>query len=211
MKKYLAGVSVALAAMVFGGCAQDCPAPKAPPMQAHYQFSHIVNKMANDLINCKAVQKNKNLPFVLTSFVNLNNFKETSNFGRMISETLMTELVKKGVKVIDYRGQNAITVKKRNGEFFLSRAASQLKPQVKNAYIIVGTYTAYGNSIVVNARLMNNQTGEVVSASDMMIEDPFLLREVCADGLCKKTLKNPPKVPTIHIKKDICDESGPCD
>lgn len=209
MKKYLTGISVAIVALFFGGCTKDCPPPQAPPMQVSYKFNHVVNKIANDLINCKAVQKNKNLPFVLTSFVNLNNFKETSNFGRMVSETLMSELVKKSIKVIDYRGQNAITVQKRDGEFFLSRVASQLKLQVKNAYIVVGTYTSYGNSIVANVRLIDNKTGEVVSASDIIIKDPLLLKEVCVNGLCKKTPPTP--VRTIKIQKDICDKAGPCD
>ena len=220
MKKQFATASAIIAALIFGGCTQpDCPAPKTKPMQTNYKFNKIVqtnykfnkivNKIANDLINCEAFQKNKDFPFVFTSFVNLHDFSQTSNFGRMLSETLMSEVVKKGIKVVDFRGQNVITIDKKKGEFFLSRVASRLKPQIKNAYIVVGTYSAYGNGIVVNARIIDNKSGAIVSASNVIIKDPLLLSQVCTNGLC-----NTKKVKierTIRIEKDPCDKSGQCE
>ena len=143
----------------------------------------------------------------VTSFVNLHNFQQSSNFGRLLSETLITALTRRGLDVVDFRGQKAITLKKREGEFFLSRDASRLKPKFYNTNIVVGTYGLYGDRLVLNVRIMNNRTGKVIAAAESIITDPKLLAQICQDGLCKER----PKEAMISIQQDPCDDGKPCE
>ena len=124
-----------------------------------------VKFVSNELLIDPKVKENN---IILTSFVNLHRLKETSNFGRVFSENLINYITKKGFRVADFRGQSFVSINK-NGEFFLTREASKLNEKVKNKYVLVGTYTPYKDGIMVNARLIDNLSGVVLSASTVRI------------------------------------------
>ena len=53
-----------------------------------------------------------NKPVLITSFVRLDKLKETSEFGRVIGESMINELSNRGFNVIEYRGQMAVSIKR---------------------------------------------------------------------------------------------------
>lgn len=108
--------------------------------------------------------KNQNIKkVILTSFVNLSEFKKTSTFGRASSESMINELHIRNFRVLDFRGQDYISINE-NGEYFLTRDTKKLKEKYGEVYILVGTYSKFDqNSISINARLMNIDSGEVIS------------------------------------------------
>jgi hypothetical protein len=61
-----------------------------------------------------------NKPILITSFVRLDEFKQTTEFGRVVSESLINELSNKGFEIIEFRGQMAVSVNDE-GEYFISR------------------------------------------------------------------------------------------
>jgi len=102
---------------------------------------------------------------VVTSFVLLDDLKTTSKFGRLLGESMISELHTKGFKVTDFRGRDAILVNKK-GEFYITRDTSKLKDEMANANILVGTYSSFDqNAILVNVRIMNFGTGEILSSA----------------------------------------------
>ena len=105
----------------------------------------------------------KNDAIVFTSLVDLNDFKESSNFGRLFSESLMTELSRRGFKVIEYRG-DAVVTKIKKGEFKLNRARIQ-DIEDKNTLVLVGTYSKINDYIIVNVRIVEKDTGVLVAAA----------------------------------------------
>lgn len=193
---------------LFGGCTPQrvaIPVKDSTPKKQQIDDQTVVlrdsiREIADELLNKNTIKKTHDMPIAFTSFVNLNNFSKSSNFGRLMSETLMSEMIRRGAKVSDFRGQNAITVRKRNGEFFLSRNASLLKSKVQNTYVLVGTYTTYGKDIILNVRIMDNNSGLVLSSASVIIRDPLLFKEMNAQNMR-----------VVQIKKDICDKSTPCD
>jgi len=107
---------VALGVIGLSGC--SCPQPvynvKAAGKKVDLYAAAAM--AADELLTCKVLKENKSTPIVLTSLVNVHKFQETSDFGRLFSETLLSEISKRGYNVIDYRGENII-IQKQQGEF----------------------------------------------------------------------------------------------
>ncbi len=102
--------------------------------------------------------------FIVTSFANLNRLSETTSFGRLISENLIHELQVRKWHVFEVRLTKDVIINE-TGEFSLSRDIKKLKEQFKIAGIVTGTYSVSGNSIIVNARVIDINSGIVLSSA----------------------------------------------
>lgn len=103
-------------------------------------------------------------PVLITSFVRLDNFKKTSEFGRVISESLINEMYNRGFNIIEYRGQLAVSVND-SGEYFITRKPHHMKEKIPNTYIVVGTYSRQHRKIILNTRVIDNITGKIISSA----------------------------------------------
>ncbi|MBU1657626.1 hypothetical protein KKG72_01060 [bacterium] len=135
----------------------------------HYAptFPSGVKIVADEL--SKGMLDYRNHKLVLTSLVDLNNFKESSNFGRLFSESLMTQMTLRGNHVIEFRGDDIVT-KTQHGEFKLNRARIQ-SIEDKDILILVGTYSKMDDSVIVNVRIIEKNSNILVSAASAYI--PF--------------------------------------
>jgi len=142
----------------------------------------------------------KNNKYVITTFVNLNEFTKTSNFGRILGESLINELHTRRFKIIDFRAKESILVNKF-GEFSLTRDVLKLKDEMPESLIVVGTYSTIENdSIVINARIINNFSSDVISTAKVI----YNYKDCKQLNLCKKIEKKPIiKIKTIPIIEDI--------
>ena len=137
--------------------------------------------------------KKNNTNIVLTSFADLNKLNKTTTFGRLISESMFRELQIRQFKVVDFRGQNAVSINK-TGEFHITRNISKLKNQIKTSeYILVGTYVIFEhNNILINARIIDSETGYIISTARVVYE----IEDCSLFNLCPKDIKS------INLVKD---------
>jgi len=137
----------------------------------------------------------------LTSFVNLKKLNRTSQFGRVLGESLFSELFVRGFNVTDFRGQNAISVNK-TGEFFITRNIEKLDSEVPNSYILVGTYSKIDQNVMINARILDNKTGKLISSARSM----YANEDCSLFGICNNLQRKIKIVPTTKMasisKKD---------
>lgn len=110
------------------------------------------------------VKMDTNKPVLITSFVRLDQFKETSEFGRVISESLINELSNRGFNIIEFRGQMAVSINDQ-GEYFISRKPHEIKNKIPSTYVVVGTYSRQIGKIILNARVIDNITGKIISSA----------------------------------------------
>ncbi len=101
---------------------------------------------------------------IVTSFANLNRLSETTSFGRLIAENLIHELQVRRWQVFEVRLTRDIIINE-TGEFSLSRDIKRLKEQYKIGGIVTGTYSLTGNNIIVNARVIDINSGIVISSA----------------------------------------------
>ncbi len=105
-------------------------------------------------------------PVVVTTFVNLDNMKETSGLGRLIAENIIHELQVRGWKVFDIRLAKDIVVKPQ-GEFSITRDIRNLRNYYNVNAVITGTYAITSNVVIVNARVIDVKTGIVISSGQV--------------------------------------------
>lgn len=114
------------------------------------------------------MMKNKkmltNKAVLITSFVRLDDLKKTSEFGRVLSESLINELSNRGFNVIEFRGQVSVSINEK-GEYFITRDISKLKDRIASTYVVVGTYSRQYGKIMLNARVIDNASGQIISSS----------------------------------------------
>ena len=121
-----------------------------------------ITSLAAQMMQNKKMDTNK--PVLITSFVRLDQFKKTTEFGRVISESLINELSNRGFNIIEFRGQMAVSINDE-GEYFISRKPHEIKGSIPNTYVVVGTYSRQAGRIMLNARVIDNITGKIISSA----------------------------------------------
>lgn len=121
-----------------------------------------ISSLATQIMTNKKLDTTK--PVLITSFVRLDQFKTTSEFGRVVGESLIDELSNRGFNIIEFRGQMAVSINDK-GEYFLSRKPHEIKNEVPSTYIVVGTYSRQNGKVILNARVIDNITGKVISSA----------------------------------------------
>ena len=121
-----------------------------------------ITSLATQMMRNKKIDVNK--PILITSFVRLDEFKKTTEFGRVVSESLINELSNRGFNITEFRGQMAVSINDE-GEYFISRKPHELKNKIPNTYVVVGTYSRQPGKIMLNARVIDNITGKVITSA----------------------------------------------
>lgn len=121
-----------------------------------------INSLATQMMRNQKMNTSK--PVLITSFVRLDNFKKTTEFGRIVSESMINEMSNRGFNIIEYRGQTAVSVNER-GEYFITRNPYKLKDEIPNTYVVVGTYSRQFGKVMLNARVIDNITGRIISSA----------------------------------------------
>ncbi|RXJ61184.1 hypothetical protein CRV06_14570 [Halarcobacter anaerophilus] len=127
-----------------------------------YTIEDTINSLATQMMQNQKMSTSK--PLLITSFVSLSNFKKTTEFGRIVSESLINEMSNRGFNIIEYRGQMAVSINEK-GEYFISRNPHKLKEKIPNTYVVVGTYSRQYGKVMLNARVMDNITGKIISSA----------------------------------------------
>lgn len=153
-----------------------------------------------------------NKTLVFTSLVDVNNLKQSSNFGRLYTDLMISQLEQEGWKIIDYRGEEIVS-RSGLGEFYLNR--SKLKSIPKDASVFVGTYGKYKNGLLLNLRILRMSDNRVLTTSSILLEDNEALsmaeHDHCKNLSCyKPAIKKPNNTYSIKVVKDDCSNADNC-
>lgn len=125
-------------------------------------LENTITSLATQMMQNKKFKTNK--PVLITSFVRLDNLKKTTEFGRIISESMINELSSRGFNVIEFRGQMSVSVNE-HGEYYITRNVEKMKQKIVNTYVVVGTYSRQYGKVMLNARVLDNNNGQIISSS----------------------------------------------
>ncbi|MDP2104917.1 MAG: FlgO family outer membrane protein, partial [Desulfobulbaceae bacterium] len=107
---------------------------------------------------------------IFTTLVNLDDLRQTSTFGRTMSESLATQLFQHGYGVVELRKVANIMIQAKNGEMVLSRDAARLAQQYEANAIVAGTYSLTPKTVIINVKLLDVRSQEVLSVAGMELE-----------------------------------------
>lgn len=138
----------------------------AADMSAHVTtqdtLESTITSLATQMMQNKKFDTTK--PVLITSFVRLDNLKKTTEFGRVISESMINELSNRGFNVIEFRGQMSVSVNAQ-GEYYITRNVDRMKQKIVNTYVVVGTYSRQYGKVMLNARVLDNNSGQIISSA----------------------------------------------
>jgi len=107
------------------GCSASRANVQVPVPTEHVLTGGLVKSgyaIADSLVTHSNVPIGANDTILVASFVNINNLKESSTLGRMLSEHVASRLAQHGYKVIDMRLiTKSVFMQEGKGEFLLSR------------------------------------------------------------------------------------------
>lgn len=156
-----------------------------------------------DQIERNADRKSLSNTFIITSFVNLNRLSETTPFGRLVAENLIHELQVRKWQVFEVRLTKDIVINE-TGEFSLSRDIKKLRDQYKIGGIVTGTYSVSGGHVIVNSRVVDINTGLVVSSGQIHLPVNWFTDELLLNDDHLRTMK------VVGDTPYSCREVGTC-
>jgi TolB-like protein len=158
--------------ILFTGCIQNPKPIRTPPPKQNLNVAYGI-KEASERLSYNLLNHTKDIKvkyIAVTTFVNLNNFTEASDFGRLLPEVMLTQLYLHGYNVSDFRTYKGLKIRKKDGEFILTRDTKEMKELLVNDYLLVGTYILDRNLVILNARLVDTIEGKLVSAAQVNID-----------------------------------------
>ena len=111
------------------------------------------------------------LPILVTTFVNNDNLKETSRFGRILQEHIASRLVQTNYTVKEIKLRQTLLMQEQSGETMLSRDTQKIDPKqsLTSQAILVGTYSYTDRVMYISARLVNPKDRNIISSYDYQL------------------------------------------
>ncbi len=127
-----------------------------------------VSKIAGDMLEKNRLYYlDRTLPILSTSFVNLDDLKETSTFGRLLGVRVASRFSQHGYRVVELRlSKGSVVIQEKDGEFVLSRETARLEGSHNAQAIILGTYSLGENRIYLSVRLVDIRNNSAISSYD---------------------------------------------
>ncbi|MDR3074291.1 MAG: hypothetical protein LBV01_06175 [Deltaproteobacteria bacterium] len=113
------------------------------------------------------------------SFVNQENFSQSSPLGRFMAEQLIYEFNQRGFPVREYRMASSLTAREGEGEFILSRSVAAIPANTPGVLFVAGTYFVDRQAVFINARLVRGN-GVVLRTAQLVLPNSAMTRRMLA-------------------------------
>jgi TolB-like protein len=161
----------------------DAELNKAQQKQSHrqsktYDINHYARGLMQDLVaNLQYV--NATTPVAVVSFVMLDSDYNVANLlGIQLAESLIHEVHKFGIPVIDFKTTGFIRVTEQ-GDFAFSKDYEDFSGEMPARYIVGGTMLKNAEGYLINARIVGVKSQAVVASAQSFIpnsvSDPILM------------------------------------
>jgi TolB-like protein len=144
---------------------------------SHYDINHYVRGLMQDLVaNLQYV--NATTPVAVVSFVMLDSdYNDANLLGIQIAESLIHEVHKFGIPVIDFKTTGYIRITEQ-GDFAFSKDYQDFSGEMPARYIVGGTMLKHTDGYLINARIVGVTSQAVVASAQSFIpnsvSDPIL-------------------------------------
>ncbi|MCJ8294159.1 MAG: FlgO family outer membrane protein [Colwellia sp.] len=135
----------------------------------HDQLIMLTKRLADQLyLNVEPNKQAANIAVgTFTDLTTLQGSQESlalKTLGLQLEDGLMTESVQRGFKVIEYRLRQNLTITK-DANLMLSRELKFINEHQNINYFLTGTIALRDENILINARLVNVKSKEIVAAA----------------------------------------------
>jgi TolB-like protein len=110
--------------------------------------------------------RNPQMPVLVTTFVDNNDLRQTSQFGRTMQEHIASRLVQLGYAVKEIKLANSMTIEEKSGETLLSRELRKLSGSQQAQAVLVGTVSYTERTMYISTRLINPISADIIASDD---------------------------------------------
>ncbi len=121
-------------------------------------------------------------PMIAATFVDINDLRTSSTFGRISSELFASALSQAGVRMREVKMRESLFIEERLGELMLSRDVKRLKEAYSANSILLGTYAQGQNRVYVSARVVRTRDAVVLATADFSLPLDNHLRSMLNQG-----------------------------
>ena len=121
---------------------------------------------ANNLIRMAGDEIAPGANIIAASFASIDDLTQSSSFGRVASQQLVSQLTAAGFSVKEMLLRNNVYISQEEGEFLLSRAVSDISSQHDAQVVLVGTYAVGDSNVFVTAKLIRTTDSVIVASHD---------------------------------------------
>jgi TolB-like protein len=173
--------------LVVAGCATDpdrMATSSSDPAFSEDQQSDLstMTYRAVDLILAEAPEVTGNTPIVVASLSNAKDLERSSALGNIVADMVRTRLVQKGHRTSEVRLRSAISLKRDDGEFLLSRNRRALMSDPVAAAVVTGTYATSYENVYVSLKLVSTTDAHIISGADFVVPLGDVLGLIDAQG-----------------------------
>ena len=161
------------------------------------EIQGLANELFRNLADADPENGDLGKGVLVCTFVELKKLTRTSSLGRYVAEQLMNEMQRHHYEVVEIRKSQAIMLQKKRGEFGLSRNPAEVSQAVAAGAMLTGTYTPSKDSIVINARIIDNRSAKLLSSATAIIPRNQLAEQLLADTASVRMEKPEP----LYLKK----------
>ena len=169
------------------------------PINGNTNFHSLISKLVDD--SSKKIKKNlqANDVVLVSDFVNLDKLKNKSQLGFLLSSMLKDRLVSLDIIVREVEFGKEFEFGKSGFNLLTREKDRILSDKVKSRYAVVGTYSITSRSLNVFIKLIDINTGYILSSSYARtdIDDEILGLEGNSEG--GSTKKAPPSRPFLVL------------
>ena len=161
------------------------------------EIQGLANELFRNLADGDPENGDLHKGIMVCTFVELKKLSRTSSLGRYVAEQLMNEMQNRHYEVVEIRKSQAILMQEKRGEFGLSRNPAEVSQTVAAGAMLTGTYTPSKDSIVINARIVDNRSAKLLSSATTIIPRNQLAEQLLADTASVREAKPEP----LYLKK----------
>ena len=158
-------------------------------------INHYARGLMQDLVaNLQYV--NSTTPLAVVSFVMLDSdYNQSSLLGNQMAESLIHEIHKFGIPVIDYKTTGFVRITEQ-GDFAFTKDYKELPGDMAAKYIVGGTMLKHTEGYLINARIVGLKSKEVVASAQH-----FIPNEIVKDliGGLTQNIEDQPKMTPKRI------------
>ena len=158
------------------------PAPAKPVSPGHADARELrlkIRELASQLI-ANMPSSTRGTIALPTSFVNQEDFSQSSALGRFIAEQFYYECNQRNFPVREYRMATGVSISE-DGEFLLSRSPKNIPVSTAGTVFVVGTYFVDRQAVFVNARLLRGD-GTILRTGQIILPNSSMTRRMLAGG-----------------------------
>ncbi len=133
-------------------------------------FFGIGENLARQLVMNHRHQGLADERLLMTTMVPLDHLDRTSDFGRVLTESLATQLFHHGAEILETRRLAELVITPRKGELMLSRQAAALADSHRATAVVAGTYTLTPQTVIINVRLLDVGSDAVLSVAGLELQ-----------------------------------------